>query len=209
MYYGKVGQTIAFRGLFEWAFGPRIFMKNRATMLTGQMVGRTPWSARDALVPLPGQRYQHHAKRQQADGGVGRGPGGPPHHFLRVVFRPCHPSQKDGWLTDDKKRSSVPSVPPCRRSLLHTQLHRVRGPVRDVKPDIDGTLATDALSARVPSLALNAQTVCVATPPGDQTSALVESRSIGAAVAGPQRNASITRPRIPGATSLEGPPHTK
>src|ERR1035438_9206770 len=26
---------------------------------TGQTVGRTPWSARDALVPLPGQRYQH------------------------------------------------------------------------------------------------------------------------------------------------------
>src|ERR1035438_799707 len=62
-------------------------MKNWAATLTGQMVGRTPWSARDALVPLQGLRYQHHAERQQADGGVGRGPGGPPHHSLRVVIR--------------------------------------------------------------------------------------------------------------------------
>ena len=44
------------------------------------MVGRTPGSARDALVPLPGQRRQHLTRREQADGGVGRGPGGPPHH---------------------------------------------------------------------------------------------------------------------------------
>jgi cytochrome c oxidase assembly protein subunit 15 len=42
-------------------------------------VGRTPWSARDALVPLPERRDQHLAECQQADGGVGRGPGGPPH----------------------------------------------------------------------------------------------------------------------------------
>src|ERR1035438_10656641 len=41
--------------------------------------GRTPWSARDALVPPPGQRHQHLAGHQQADEGVGRGPGGPPH----------------------------------------------------------------------------------------------------------------------------------
>src|ERR1035438_1423924 len=44
-----------------------------------EVVGRTPWSARDALVPLPGQRYRHLARRERADGGVGRGPGGPPH----------------------------------------------------------------------------------------------------------------------------------
>jgi hypothetical protein len=43
-----------------------------------EFVGRTPWSARDALVPQPEQRYQHPAKRQQADGGVGRSPGGLP-----------------------------------------------------------------------------------------------------------------------------------
>jgi hypothetical protein len=47
------------------------------------LVGRTPWSARDALVPPPAQRDQHLAKRKQADGGVGRGPGGPPHQQSR------------------------------------------------------------------------------------------------------------------------------
>jgi len=36
------------------------------------MVGRTPWSARVPLDPL----FQ-----KQADVGVGRGPGGPPHIF--------------------------------------------------------------------------------------------------------------------------------
>jgi hypothetical protein len=46
---------------------------------SAEMVGWTPWSARDAPVPQPEQRYQHVARRGQADGGVGRGPGGPPH----------------------------------------------------------------------------------------------------------------------------------
>ena len=46
---------------------------------SAESVGRTPWSARDALVPLPEQRYQHLAGLEQADEGVGRGPGGPPH----------------------------------------------------------------------------------------------------------------------------------
>jgi error-prone DNA polymerase len=45
----------------------------------GPMVGRTPWSARVPPDPLPEQRCQHLAGCQQADGGVGRGPGGPPH----------------------------------------------------------------------------------------------------------------------------------
>src|ERR1017187_980291 len=44
-----------------------------------EFVGQTPWSARDALVPRPEQPYQHPAKREQADGGVGRSPGGLPH----------------------------------------------------------------------------------------------------------------------------------
>ena len=42
---------------------------------TASMVGRTPWSAR---VPLDPQKQQ---RREQADGGVGRGPAGPPHHL--------------------------------------------------------------------------------------------------------------------------------
>src|ERR1035437_611581 len=58
-------------------------------------------------------------------------------------------------------------------------------------------LGTDTLVARVPSPALDAQTVCVARPPGNQTSALVDRRSIGAAMAGAHRNASTNQPRIP------------
>jgi GT2 family glycosyltransferase/glycosyltransferase involved in cell wall biosynthesis len=46
-----------------------------------EMVGRTPRSARDALVPQPEQRDRHLVRREQADGGVGRGPGGPPHRL--------------------------------------------------------------------------------------------------------------------------------
>jgi hypothetical protein len=41
--------------------------------------GRTPWSARDALVPRPEPRHE------QADGGVGRGPGGLPLNLLRLL----------------------------------------------------------------------------------------------------------------------------
>src|ERR1022692_1684771 len=67
-------------------------MKNRVATLTAQMVGRTPWSARDDLVPLPSQRYHHHAERQQADGGVGRGPG------VRLTrLRGCGFSTLLGW----------------------------------------------------------------------------------------------------------------
>src|ERR1035441_6989065 len=53
---------------------PLVFPK---TANPAQTVGRTPWSARDALVPRLKQLGQHHAKRAQADGGGGRGPGGP------------------------------------------------------------------------------------------------------------------------------------
>src|ERR1019366_9462354 len=51
------------------------------------LVGRTPWSARDALVPQPEQWGQYLAGCQQADGGVGRGPGGPPHQTCRCPSR--------------------------------------------------------------------------------------------------------------------------
>jgi hypothetical protein len=42
------------------------------------MVGRTPRSARVPLDPLFATKIPFHPV--QADGGVGRGPGGPPHH---------------------------------------------------------------------------------------------------------------------------------
>ena len=48
-----------------------------------EFVGQTPWSGRAALGPRPEQRYQHPAKREQADGGVGRSPGGLPHDHRR------------------------------------------------------------------------------------------------------------------------------
>src|ERR1017187_4740503 len=59
-----------------------------AAELVGQTPGQTPWSARDALVTLPEQRYRHPAKRAQADGGVGLSPGVLPHdQCRRVVVR--------------------------------------------------------------------------------------------------------------------------
>ena len=67
------------------------------------MVGRTPWSARDAPVPLPEQRYQHLAGREQAGGGVGRGPGvRPTRRFgpaLAYVLR-----LGSGWLLDVRRK---------------------------------------------------------------------------------------------------------
>src|ERR1019366_4738675 len=51
------------------------------------VVGRPPWSTRDARVPLPAQPGR---QRKQADGGVGRGPGGPPGgppHIARIQHR--------------------------------------------------------------------------------------------------------------------------
>src|ERR1039458_7968120 len=56
-----------------------------------EFVGQTPWSAPDALVPRPEQRYQHPAKQEQADGGVGRSPGRLPHDQCRcaVVRKLC------------------------------------------------------------------------------------------------------------------------
>src|ERR1035441_3313633 len=64
---------------------PLVFPK---TANPAQTVGRTPWSGcllgQDALVPRLEQLGQHHAKRAQADGGVGRGPGGPPHNQCRL-----------------------------------------------------------------------------------------------------------------------------
>jgi hypothetical protein len=48
------------------------------------MVGRTPWSAADALVGLLAPCKMLIALLRMRDGGVPRGPGGPPHRFGRV-----------------------------------------------------------------------------------------------------------------------------
>ena len=50
------------------------------------IVGQTPWSARDAIVPQPQLKHQPHRRCQQPDQGVGRGPGGPPHKHHSLVF---------------------------------------------------------------------------------------------------------------------------
>ena len=50
------------------------------------IVGQTPWSARDAIVPQPQLKHQPHRRCQQPDQGVGRGPGGPPHQHYSLVF---------------------------------------------------------------------------------------------------------------------------
>src|ERR1035441_10341186 len=60
---------------------------------SAEAVGRTPWSARDALVPHPEQRYRHLASCEQADGGVGRGPGGPPHHLAGAFLSILEPKK--------------------------------------------------------------------------------------------------------------------
>src|ERR1039458_5359922 len=61
---------------------------NPKTANPAQTVWRPPWPGcplgQDALVPRLEQLGQHHAKRAQADGGVGREPGGPPHNQCRL-----------------------------------------------------------------------------------------------------------------------------
>ena len=54
-------------------------------------MGRTPWSAADALVGL----------RPKAGQGAGRGPGGPPHYLLRYI----------GDTVDDARCARAAKVP--------------------------------------------------------------------------------------------------
>ena len=50
------------------------------------MVGRTPWSAADALVGLLATNRAGFPGEQRVQGDP-RGPGGPPHHFYRIRSR--------------------------------------------------------------------------------------------------------------------------
>src|ERR1017187_4023932 len=96
---------------------PLVFPK---TANPAQTVGRTPWSGcplgQDALVPRLEKLCQHHAKRAQADGGVGRGPGGPPPNQCRlcdtgenewhwVANLPHKPAPSTAVLSDPQKSS--------------------------------------------------------------------------------------------------------
>src|ERR1035441_1705481 len=71
--------------------------QGRAVALA-ELVGRTPWSTRDA-VPLFARRIKPAPRHgEQADEGVGRGPGGPPHHE-----RTCPTSEAtSGWAECEK-----------------------------------------------------------------------------------------------------------
>jgi hypothetical protein len=65
-------------------------------VLSDELVGRTPWSARVPLDPHPGGR-------EQADEGVGRGPGGPPHHSTEACSSQAEPPAPP-------KTSSLPAL---------------------------------------------------------------------------------------------------
>src|ERR1035441_8395670 len=60
---------------------------------SAEAVGRTPWSARGAPVPHPEKRKRAICKLQTADGGVGRGPGGPPHHLAGAFLSILEPKK--------------------------------------------------------------------------------------------------------------------
>jgi len=56
-----------------------------------RMVGRTPWSAADALVGLLRMRESDFVGEERVQGDP-RGPGGPPHHVYRILS-----SAKSKW----------------------------------------------------------------------------------------------------------------
>src|ERR1035441_1513472 len=79
-----------------------------------EMVGRTPWPARDALVPLL-EKHQRPAGCEQADGGVGRGPGVRP----TIYAGPRHREKANGL--------ELPLLPPidhAARAAAHLAIGR-------------------------------------------------------------------------------------
>src|ERR1035438_3873750 len=83
------------------------------------LVGRTPWSAADAPVGLLTPCKVPISLFRQRDGGVPRGPGGPPHHF------PSDPTTLAGFPS--LMNSRVPPRPRRRR-------RRTRGRTSDADP---------------------------------------------------------------------------
>jgi FdhE protein len=78
---GPAGLADKARGAEESAFFERVLLQPYMECLT---VGRPPRSARDPLVPL----HELSTASRQADQGVGRGRGGPPHHCPACGDRP-------------------------------------------------------------------------------------------------------------------------
>src|ERR1035438_5505765 len=83
------------------------------------LVGRTPWSAADAPVGLLTPCKVPISLFRQRDGGVPRGPGGPPHHF------PSDPTTLADFPS--LMNSRVPPRPRRRR-------RRTRGRTSDADP---------------------------------------------------------------------------
>src|SRR5271169_6031568 len=73
------------------------------------LVGRTPRSARDALVPLLPMEIEIRVYAKKADGGVGRGPGGPPHR-----------QSKRHWASACANLQRGALAPPLRSSQLRS-----------------------------------------------------------------------------------------
>jgi hypothetical protein len=104
-------------------------------------VGRTPWSARVPLDP-PSPLTQNSARSQQADEGVGRGPGGPPH---QRCFQGCprHVTRYSNSLEFNNLKNSLKSGGSWIVAIdhlthqferLHAFLGRFRAPVFQFRP---------------------------------------------------------------------------
>ena len=70
------------------------------------MGGRTPWSARVPPDPLSPWN-QNPARCEQADGGVGRGPGGPPHQGCFQDVRVTSMSESEARLAARREFGSI------------------------------------------------------------------------------------------------------
>src|ERR1017187_6221753 len=92
---------------------------------SARMVGRTPWTARDAPVPRPGQRYEHLEGCQLADGGVGRGPGLPTNPAAFHLLGSLGGMLPDWWGV--LVRGSIPSLGLIRWRLGNCASHTNTG----------------------------------------------------------------------------------
>src|SRR5580700_5884814 len=70
-------------------------------------VGRTPWSAAGPLAGLP------RGSKQRRDGGVPRGPGGPPYEILRNGILLALALLLGGCMVGPKYKTPTAAVPPA------------------------------------------------------------------------------------------------
>jgi hypothetical protein len=113
-------------------------------------VGRVPSSAPDPMVRLS-RRMPDFPLAQEADGGVGRGPGGPPHHTslfqeLRAHFQPNLPKVRVTGISHQKSGLT--------RDFVHTP-----GDTRKSRPVISGGCCSPSTASSVGAMSCSA-------PPG-------------------------------------------